>query len=378
MHSLNLVSAVSPSKRMLVLEYLRGLLSLWVLLDHGLHLSGISVVPNYLGIIKQSGRAVEVFIIISGFVIYNLINTVPQTWGQFITRRLFRIYPVYIISLSLGVVAFCINTDTLNCIPFDSSFLKQREFKRLFDEKSYFLWHLVSHVFLIHGMVPSFFLPNSNAAILPTSWSLSLEFQFYCLAPFLFRIFNRSLLSASILIFAVLVLYKICSPMPFFDPGSFIFQVLPLFIFGMLFGLAFSKLNKKRLAVLMSVAFFTSFLAFFCRELIHFRMLEVLLNKYGLAVNIFIILLTLVVFFGSVYIGLFKRLGDVSYLVFILHCHFMIIGLWSTKYLWVGWDSLKIFTFIMVPIMLLIVLVISPLSFGLIEVRWIAKGRALS
>ena len=333
---------------------------------------------KYLGVIKESGRAVEVFIIISGFAIYNLMDTTPQTWCRFVTRRLFRIYPVYIISLGLGVVAFFLTTKTIGLIPFDSALLKEREFQRFFDGESFFYLHLVSHLFLINGMIPSFLLPNSNAAILPTSWSLSLEFQFYCIAPFLFRIINRSLLSASVLIFAVFILYRKCSPMPFFDPGSFLFQVLPLFIFGMLFGLAFSRLGKKDLIVLMSFAFFTTFFAFCFSELMFFRKLEVLVNRYGLAVNIFLISLTLEVLFGGFSIKFFKQLGDVSYSVYILHYPVMIIGLWLTKNLWVGWDSLKIFIFIMIPIMLLIVLIISPLFFRLIEVPWIAKGRALS
>jgi len=47
----------------------------------------------------------------------------------------------------------------------------------------YFDWHLLFHVPLLQGMVSSHFLPSSDFAFIEPAWSLSLEWQFYLVAP---------------------------------------------------------------------------------------------------------------------------------------------------------------------------------------------------
>ena len=44
--------------------------------------------------------------------------------------------------------------------------------------------HLLAHISMLHGMLSYNLLPGAPFVYLPPAWSLSLEWQFYLLAPF--------------------------------------------------------------------------------------------------------------------------------------------------------------------------------------------------
>ncbi|MST94839.1 MAG: acyltransferase, partial [Pedosphaera sp.] len=46
----------------------------------------------------RAGMAVDIFLILSGFVIFNLLDR-GETYGVFITRRFFRLFPAFLLSL---------------------------------------------------------------------------------------------------------------------------------------------------------------------------------------------------------------------------------------------------------------------------------------
>ncbi len=73
----------------------------WVVLGHALILSGLSAfIPQRIGRIVMAGDiAVDVFIIVSGFVITNLMLAKKETYLPYIVRRAFRIYPIYVLCL---------------------------------------------------------------------------------------------------------------------------------------------------------------------------------------------------------------------------------------------------------------------------------------
>jgi peptidoglycan/LPS O-acetylase OafA/YrhL len=60
-----------------------------------------------------------------------------------------------------------------------------KEVFREASEHTYYMEHVVSHVLMIHGAVPQTALPESSGAFIPQGWSISTEWQFYLVAPFL-------------------------------------------------------------------------------------------------------------------------------------------------------------------------------------------------
>ena len=88
------------------LDGLRGLLAVWVWLYHAPYISGDwnslpEVVRTFLG----GDKAVDVFIILSGFVISLLLLREREPYRTFLWRRFLRLYPVYIVCL-VGAVLF--------------------------------------------------------------------------------------------------------------------------------------------------------------------------------------------------------------------------------------------------------------------------------
>lgn len=127
--------------------------------------------------------AVETFIILSGFAISFLLYVKKESYISFIKGRFFRIYPVYLFCLILGMA-------TINLTPFIIQNAKWNNtvyFKLLGplsnDEHGNLFFHFLSHLTLVHGLFPAKILPNANVALLPPGWSISLEWQYYLFAP---------------------------------------------------------------------------------------------------------------------------------------------------------------------------------------------------
>jgi peptidoglycan/LPS O-acetylase OafA/YrhL len=90
----------APKRRLAGLEGLRGCLALWVAVAHAVCWVG------WTDLFKTgaAGRAwihfvhaqeaVGVFIILSGFAIWNLLSNSKPSWKHFMIGRFFRLYPV--------------------------------------------------------------------------------------------------------------------------------------------------------------------------------------------------------------------------------------------------------------------------------------------
>ena len=182
----------SPAPRKIAcIEGLRGILALWVLFGHVLAAAGLG--GEWRGpfaVIAAGGHAVHVFIIISGFVIFYLIDTARETYGRFIWRRVLRLYPAYLVCLAAAAVVLQLEVMTYANSPWPHS-LNANRVMIAASGIAHFPEHLVLHLFMLHSLVPDSILPHSNYAILGTAWSLSLEWQFYVLAPPLFACLTR-------------------------------------------------------------------------------------------------------------------------------------------------------------------------------------------
>lgn len=143
---------------------------------------------------RAADLAVMVFVIISGFVITHLILERHEPYRVYIVRRFLRIYPVYLVALLAGIVGTYLSFDTFLSHPWGAALspptgrmLKQFESLASHD----FYWHLAAHLSMLHGAISSRVLYESQYMFLGPAWSLSLEWQFYLVAPVVVAMASR-------------------------------------------------------------------------------------------------------------------------------------------------------------------------------------------
>ncbi len=200
------------------LQGLRGLLALWVFLSH-LVLFGwkpVDELPAPFNVLFDGTHAVTGFIILSGFVITHLVHQRRETYARFIWRRACRLYPVFVVTIVAAF--FCV---LLGWMPVNFT-------------GGHAWQHLMLHLTLLHGAVPNDWIPNAQGSLLPPAWSVSLEWQFYLVAPFLLMMVRRSpraALGLSLLSFAI---HRIAPPLlgPHYDYAGFLPLKLGYFWLG--------------------------------------------------------------------------------------------------------------------------------------------------
>lgn len=191
-------------------EGLRGWLASSVVFAHLVFLSvGASDNKITNSVYKLGAVAVFVFIILSGFVITHLLVSKRERYLPYLTRRGFRLFPAYLVCLMASLVlAPLVETTLANWHP-DPSYVEGDT--RLLDSPSqFFAAHLLAHLTMMHGVIPDTLLPGSSTMFLTPAWSLSLEWQFYMLAPlivFLARGNASSVALGFVLLFTT-VLYR--------------------------------------------------------------------------------------------------------------------------------------------------------------------------
>jgi len=175
--------------RLLPIEGLRAYLALWVVVCHALEASGYEA-EAYTGLPKlalMGEYAVQLFIIISGFVIMLALDTRRETYVQFLVRRFSRLFPVFIV---LFVVAMPLSQVSLWNLAHASQYLTsdQIEFRtdRMEAWWTNIRWNIPLHLLMLHGVVPNSLIQDAPGAFLTPAWSLSLEWQFYLVAPVAF------------------------------------------------------------------------------------------------------------------------------------------------------------------------------------------------
>ncbi|QRM54923.1 acyltransferase [Sinorhizobium sp. BG8] len=168
-------------------EALRGVLALWVLVGH------VASATALHGRLFQerfyNEYAVDVFIILSGFAITALIDKRPESYRFYITRRAFRIFPVYLFYLVLSVAVAEIALQIWQASPEGS--MKAARIQIASDALVHWPGHLFAHLTGLHGLVPPKLLPSTDYAFLGQAWSVSLEWQFYLIAPFVIAFVAR-------------------------------------------------------------------------------------------------------------------------------------------------------------------------------------------
>ncbi len=224
----------------------------------------------------EYGRlGVELFFMISGFVIYMSIKNI-NTPVEFIKKRFYRLYPLFWISLIFtSLVMF---------------------FFPLPDTKNSF-----AIFFANLTMLPSLF---GQVAIDGVYWTLKYEFFFYLFILFLL-IFNKYkniiLISIAYLLFGLVIVFKFKFLFVSYFYGS-------LFINGMLFYSIYenSVLSKLKFIII----FLSCFVCFFLKD-------QVLFYFNCFLIFTFILLINNKLFFLN--IRFFSFFGQISFAMYLLH-----------------------------------------------------------
>lgn len=138
---------MKPPSRIPEIEAARGLLATWVLVYHAFAITGVQLSPGTWELLNGA-HAVNVFIIISGFVITMLIVSAYTTYVEFISRRFLRLFPAFAIFVLCAIIVA-----ELGLMP-----------KRYTSDD--FSLHLTGHILLLHGAVPTNVLTNAAGAFL--------------------------------------------------------------------------------------------------------------------------------------------------------------------------------------------------------------------
>ena len=168
------------------LDGLRGLLAVWVVFVH--LLLSVGVAPRSFGFFSPlfgEHLRVQIFCIMSGFVIFLMQARERQGYGVFLLGRLRRLYPAYLLAFVLSVALSSLFLAATQAARFGSARQGSR-LAALQAGQERFLEHAFSHLTLLHGVIPEAWLPNAAFSFLGQAWNISTEFQFYLVAPLLF------------------------------------------------------------------------------------------------------------------------------------------------------------------------------------------------
>lgn len=158
-------------------------MAIWVAIAHTYSTFGYGIAEPLNRLINVA-YAVDVFIILSGFVIFLLLDKQRQTYTSFIVRRGFRLFPVYLITLIFSAATLEWQIDTWMLFENSGGYWEGR-LKTMQDSLEYFNVQILTHIPLLQGVFGKI-IPSSDFAFIEPAWSLSLEWQFYLAAPFIF------------------------------------------------------------------------------------------------------------------------------------------------------------------------------------------------
>jgi exopolysaccharide production protein ExoZ len=172
----SLTRSGTPRTQLLSIQYLRGLAALSVLGTHALQWP---LAEMNMGLLKTGRLGVDVFFVISGFIITTIAGDGRFNPGEFLIRRAFRIVPAYwAATLLITILAVAIPTQFRTTIP------------------------------TIEGLVKSLlFIPSLDpkAPLLLLGWTLNFEVFFYLLFASLFFLGSKARTLVLLGIFASLV-----------------------------------------------------------------------------------------------------------------------------------------------------------------------------
>jgi peptidoglycan/LPS O-acetylase OafA/YrhL len=240
--------------RFVAIEGLRAWLAWAVVLSHICQSVGAeSRGGHWVWLMRGGTTAVFVFVVLSGFVICGLVLDKREPWPQYILRRAFRLFPAYLIAYAAALAVLPLAIAALDHLSWinDPAFTYDDLLRGWAQAMADHPWeHVVLHVLLLQGVVPDSILPHSATAVLGPAWSLSLEWQFYLVAPGLVWLLARPstrLGTAVLIVLAVALQRK--GLFGQFSAPSFLPGVGYMFLIGIGCRLGFAQLKGLRIAL---------------------------------------------------------------------------------------------------------------------------------
>lgn len=229
------------------IESLRAYMAWWVVLGHASHLGGMAAfLPSWVAeLIERGDIAVNVFIIVSGFVITHLIQTSTQSYAPYLIRRFLRIFPIYVGCLILALAV----RELYQAAYFHPwVFGVDMRVARATEEAAHFFRHLGLHLTLLHGVIPDSVLPFASSTFLAPAWSLSLEWQFYLVAPTILPLLRRSPLTmlSTVIVFLIVFALARKGVLGTWAYASFLPLSIHYFLIGILSRLLLDELQSRR------------------------------------------------------------------------------------------------------------------------------------
>jgi len=294
-------------KRVIVLDYLRGIASLSVAYGHlnsSYNPTGFVTAKflNYEFSWHLAYIGVHIFFLISGFVVPIAYKN-DITIKKFFIKRIFRLYPSYIIALITTLLV-------INLVAIEPPILPSAFMANLF-----FVQDLLGY-----------------KTVLPVTWTLLIEWKFYLLVPILCCSKIKSILTYSIcstFVFSwclispdlISYIYKKCNVLGVFlsiinDQSPWLLVVL----LGSVLAKFYLKIwSKKTGFIICIVTIIAVLFAFYRLYLKYFPDHTTLIHIHSffwafIIFNLFYILRT-----NITYIPLLKWLGDISYSLYVIH-----------------------------------------------------------
>jgi peptidoglycan/LPS O-acetylase OafA/YrhL len=221
------------------LDLFRGLAAFWVAAAHCM-IWGKGPLPDFL----DPKRAVDLFMVISGFLMVYTLDRIGDnpslwsTWRAFYIRRFLRIAPLYYTALAAVMLLWPLVSHGLtNLQSLDpAKWAGNRVYGPQFQDFGPFSIFL--HLTFLFGLSPRYSFSTS----LP-DWSLSLEMQFYAVFPLLYLATRRRSMMLMVAValgfgcFAFTHYYDAAADariVPMFNEPSLLLFNLPKFLVGML------------------------------------------------------------------------------------------------------------------------------------------------
>lgn len=217
-------------KKFTSIEGLRGWLAWTVVLGHVALATGIKGV----GVLSHSAAcAVFVFVIISGFVITHLLIERRESYLPYIFRRFMRIFPLFAVTSVIGYFTLPLLIAAASRLSWGDDLWFMAHRAALESQIVYFWPNFAAHLTMLHGVISNDALPNSALTFNSPAWSLSLEWQFYLLAPLILAAIRKP--QGAIITICVVTL--LCAAYRFgafgtFDVPSLLFASAPFFVVG--------------------------------------------------------------------------------------------------------------------------------------------------